>query len=277
MKHLRRGFTLIELLVVIAIVAILAGVVYVNFNEARQQSRDIQRQADLRALQDAVERYKARYGYYPAGCNGVGNWSGEPGGPHQCPGGNPLYIVGLVPEFMNRLPQDPRRGAGAGYVYVSNRNNNVLPPSGGSVYKIMAINTVEQPLPNSLAAYEHAFKSCDVRLTAGGNLPTETDPIGSVRGLCHFVGHPTDGSGVPPRCAFDNAEFRHSYAVWGGLASLNFDGTGIPADRRNVIMLSRNPFSLPLTAPSPPNQLEFFTNQERTRALTNTTDIICRI
>jgi len=45
------GFTLIELLVTISIIAILSSIIYASFNDARAQSRDKVRMADLKELQ----------------------------------------------------------------------------------------------------------------------------------------------------------------------------------------------------------------------------------
>lgn len=62
-----KGFTLIELLVVIAIIAVLASIVLVSLNTARQKGRDARRIADLKSIQAALELYYDKYGYYPTG------------------------------------------------------------------------------------------------------------------------------------------------------------------------------------------------------------------
>lgn len=54
----RAGFTLIELLIVISILGILAALVTVNFNQARQRARDVARKNDLKQIQKALELYK---------------------------------------------------------------------------------------------------------------------------------------------------------------------------------------------------------------------------
>lgn len=53
----QKGFTLIELLVVIAIIGLLASVVLLSLNSARQKSRDAKRLADVRQVASALELY----------------------------------------------------------------------------------------------------------------------------------------------------------------------------------------------------------------------------
>ena len=192
MNNKRLGFTLIELLVVITIISILSTAGALNFQASRRQARDVERQADLRNLQSALELYKQKYNRYPAGCNAAGTWSGQASAnTYDCPSDSTQYIIGLAPEFIPVLPTDPRlNGADSGYVYTTN--------AAGTVYKLMARKTVE----SEVVTYAHEFKSCDVA-NSGFNICNE----GIVSGT------------KPPPCEETNAIFQTSYAVWGGYAA----------------------------------------------------------
>ncbi len=64
-KNNRSGFTLIEMLIVVAIIGILAGAVLVGLGPVQRQGRDSRRIADLRQVQNALELYYNKCGYYP--------------------------------------------------------------------------------------------------------------------------------------------------------------------------------------------------------------------
>lgn len=194
MRNIRSGFSIIELLVVITIISILAGTLYYNLSAGSAQSRDAERQAELRNLQSAIELYRNDNGRYPEGCNGAGSWSGQVGTAYACATGG-AYIVGLAPEYITTLPQDPRlNGSQSGYVYTTNAD--------GSVYKLMAKNTVE----SETVTYDHPFKSCDSDNTANNNPP-----------YCNAT-HPSNNR--PAWCTQGNTQFNTSYGVWGGFANV---------------------------------------------------------
>ncbi len=65
MKNLRQGFTLIEILIVVAIIAILASIVLVGLGPTQQSGRDARRLSDLHEIQNGIELYYNKCGYYP--------------------------------------------------------------------------------------------------------------------------------------------------------------------------------------------------------------------
>ena len=154
----RIGFTLVELLVVIAIIGVLASVLLVNFNAARENARDQVRTTDLKQLQLAIELYKAQNGRYPdSGCAGAANTFYGPG-----PGPNGTvpsvtgnytecddWIVGLAPDLIAELPSDPASESepGRGFYYRSN----------GESYKILIKHAVER---NFITSYNQEFARC---------------------------------------------------------------------------------------------------------------------
>jgi prepilin-type N-terminal cleavage/methylation domain-containing protein len=64
-KKIFKGFTLIELLVVVAILGLLASVILVALNGAREKARRVTALASIKQLQTALEFYYNDNGFYP--------------------------------------------------------------------------------------------------------------------------------------------------------------------------------------------------------------------
>jgi type II secretion system protein G len=108
---MKKGFTLIELLVVIAIIGILASIVLVSLNNARQKARDVKRVGDMRQVQLALEGYYDDFQAYP-GDDGAVTCANITG-----------IADELVPTYIAALPIDPGGGSLA-YAYDAAATSN---------------------------------------------------------------------------------------------------------------------------------------------------------
>ncbi|MBI2337878.1 prepilin-type N-terminal cleavage/methylation domain-containing protein [Candidatus Daviesbacteria bacterium] len=109
----RSGFTLVELLITIMIIGVLAAIGFFTYSSVLKQGRDSKRQADLRAIQSALEQYYSDQGFYP----------------YERPytfGSDPLGLDGLLSAESSTEPFT--NSTGNYYVPTSNRTYiNTLP------------------------------------------------------------------------------------------------------------------------------------------------------
>ncbi len=118
----KKGFTLIELLVVIGIIAVLAAVVIIAINPARQfaQARNTTRTANVNALLNAVgQRIADNKGIFETGCAaGV-----IPDTATNMGSGSSDYDIApcIVPTYISTLPVDP---SATGAHYTDNTDYN---------------------------------------------------------------------------------------------------------------------------------------------------------
>ena len=136
----QKGFTLIELLVVIAIIGLLASVVLVALNGARQKARVAKRVTTLAQLQKAIELYYNDNNSYPdshgawfSQCNMGGFYSSD----HIV--WDPVLLKGIVPTYISSFPSDPSMD-------IYNDKNCLLYISNGTDYKLLDINLVDMTL-----------------------------------------------------------------------------------------------------------------------------------
>lgn len=101
----KKGFTLIELLVVIAIIGLLASIVAVAVNSAREKARNTRRVADLTNFQKAIELYYDDFGKYPKGGSGDTKWVSCRGAGDD--GVTWTDIATALKSYLPKLPADP--------------------------------------------------------------------------------------------------------------------------------------------------------------------------
>lgn len=109
-----QGFTLIELLVVISIIGIMASIVLASLEQARVKARDTHRFDQMKELSNALELFYTANGYYPD-ANSTNT--------------HITYvkdIVGLAPQHIQRLPEDPSRTGTSRYRYTADSRGYTL-------------------------------------------------------------------------------------------------------------------------------------------------------
>lgn len=144
--HAQRGFTLIEILVVIGLIAILAAIVLIAINPARQfaQANDSQRTGNVNSILNAVGQYMADHkGVLPAPISALASnattsiASGA---------GNADICSALVPIYLPQLPIDPTTGVytdcsnyTSGYKVARDSNNRITIEATGQITPTISV------------------------------------------------------------------------------------------------------------------------------------------
>ena len=133
---MRGGFTLLEILLVVAAIAILAGIVILAINPARQlaQTRNAQRAVDVNTILNATYQYSIdQNGSLPASiptnanCTGLATNEICKSGAASCSGLVDLSVLTANEIYLVAIPTDPTGETtnGAGYHVAKSGNGRV--------------------------------------------------------------------------------------------------------------------------------------------------------
>lgn len=100
-ESFKPAFTLVEMLIVVVIIGILWAAILPRFSWYLERTRDLKRQADLRNIAAAVERYKDEKWKYP-----LRRILGHEKGYSQ-PFGSVTELMEIVPDYLKERPKDP--------------------------------------------------------------------------------------------------------------------------------------------------------------------------
>lgn len=129
LKNSSKGFTLIEILIVIGIIAILAAIVIVAINPAKQfaQARNTQRESNINTILNAVgQKIADNKGIFT--CSGIGTNLGSATTSIGSASGNSDLEECLVPTYIPSMVMDPDGGTSAdtGYEISTTTTGRVL-------------------------------------------------------------------------------------------------------------------------------------------------------
>jgi type IV pilus assembly protein PilA len=121
----QRGFTLLEILLVVAAISILAGIVVVAINPARQLAlaRNAQRQSDVNAILNAIQQYALDNNGNPAGLTSSDQHICLTGA-SSCSGLLDLHVLTDSAKYLTTIPRDLLEDTAGDSGYTVSQNTN---------------------------------------------------------------------------------------------------------------------------------------------------------
>ncbi len=150
------GFTLIEMLIAVSLIGILSTIGLTMYSQGQKLARDTKRKQDLKEIKTALNLYFQDTRTFPQATTWVNSFNGG------------TWIPGLTNNYIDRIPQDPRKAAATctvhttsscylyGYLTLNSTNTN-CPPS--TQHFVLAANL--ENASDQLANAQQAYSLCD--------------------------------------------------------------------------------------------------------------------